>query len=247
MPGLRGGAPEQAEEEEEKTYLEGAEQEDFQEIINSLSKHATAIMEHLYDVFHGRTCGGILAEISGNDTNNIITLIAPLAGYLTMFQDFLKFNRKSGWWVTDPHLLAIATNMKGIENLYAKHLDKGCVMERPGADISLITFRAELEKLLVNLKSENMRRRFFKESISIRTPSRTPSRTPASVGQRATFTPLRTPSAPILNRVLGIQSLKGKKKVSKFLVLILRLVHLSPNQIYERLLETTCYVRGIVF
>jgi hypothetical protein len=87
--------------------------------------------------------------------------------------------------------------MKRIEILYAKHLDKGCEKERPGADMLLITFRAELDKLLVNMKSENMRRRLFKESISIRTPSRTPSRTPASVRQRATFTPLRTPSAPI--------------------------------------------------
>jgi hypothetical protein len=197
MPGLRGGAPEQAEEEEEKTYLEGAEQEDFQENINSLSENATAIMEHLYDVFYGRTCGGILTEASGSDPNHIVTLVAQTAGYLNMFKDFLNVNKKSGWWVTDPHLLAIATNMKRIEILYAKHLDKGCEKERPGADMLLITFRAELDKLLVNMKSENMRRRLFKESISIRTPSRTPSRTPASVRQRATFTPLRTPSAPI--------------------------------------------------
>ena len=187
MPGLRGGAPEQAEEEEE-TYLEGAEQEDFQENINSLSENATAIMEHLYDVFYGRTCGGILTEASGSDPNHIVTLVAQTAGYLNMFKDFLNVNKKSGWWVTDPHLLAIATNMKRIENLYAKHLDKGCEKERPGADMLLITFRAELDKLLVNMKSENMRRRLFKESISIRTPSRTPSRTPASVRQRATTT-----------------------------------------------------------
>jgi hypothetical protein len=153
MPGLRGGAPEQAEEEEE-TYLEGAEQEDFQENINSLSENATAIMEHLYDVFYGRTCGGILTEASGSDPNHIVTLVAQTAGYLNMFKDFLNVNKKSGWWVTDPHLLAIATNMKRIEILYAKHLDKGCEKERPGADMLLITFRAELDKLLVNMKSE---------------------------------------------------------------------------------------------
>jgi hypothetical protein len=149
MPGLRGGAPEQAEEEEEDTYLKGAEQEDFQENINSLSENATAIMEHLYDVFYGRTCGGILTESSGSDPNHIVTLIAPVAGYLMMLQDFLNVKRKSGWWVTDPHLLAIATNMKRIENLYAKHLDKGCEKERPGADMLLIPFCAELEKLPV--------------------------------------------------------------------------------------------------
>jgi hypothetical protein len=46
MPGLRGGAPEQV-EEEEGTYREGAEQEDFQQNINTVSKNATAITEHL--------------------------------------------------------------------------------------------------------------------------------------------------------------------------------------------------------
>jgi hypothetical protein len=29
-----------------------------------------------------------------------------------MFKDFLAVNKKSGLWVNDPHLLAIATNMK---------------------------------------------------------------------------------------------------------------------------------------
>ncbi len=43
-----------------------------------------------------------------------------------MFKDFLAVNKKSGWWVNDPHLLAIATNLKRIENLYAKYLDNGC-------------------------------------------------------------------------------------------------------------------------
>jgi hypothetical protein len=89
------------EEEEEDTYLEGAEQEDFQQNINSVSENATPIIEHLYDVFYGRTCGGVLTHNSGNDTNHTVTLIANVAGYVTMFKDFLAINKKSGWWVND--------------------------------------------------------------------------------------------------------------------------------------------------
>ncbi len=44
--------------------------------INSLSENATAIIEHLYDVFYGRTCGGLLTQISGSDENHTVTLIA---------------------------------------------------------------------------------------------------------------------------------------------------------------------------
>jgi hypothetical protein len=169
-------------------------------------KFGTAIIEHLYDVFYGRTCGGLLTEASGSDPSHTVTLIAHTAGYLMMFKDFLAVNKKSGWWVNDPHLLVIATNMKRIENLYAKHLDNGCEKERPGADM-LNSFHADLAKLLDNKNSASMRGRLFKESISIRTPSRTPSWTPASVRQRATTPLLRTPSAPPLNCELGIQSL----------------------------------------
>jgi hypothetical protein len=64
------------EEEVEGTYLDGAEQEDFQQNINSLSENATAIIEHLYDVFYGRMCGGLLTQISGSDENHTVTLIA---------------------------------------------------------------------------------------------------------------------------------------------------------------------------
>ncbi len=35
-----------------------------------------------------------------------------------MFKDFLAINKRSGCRVNGPHLLAIATNMKRIENLY---------------------------------------------------------------------------------------------------------------------------------
>jgi hypothetical protein len=138
-------------------------------------------------------------------------VIINVAGYVTMFKDFLAINKKSGWWVNDPYLLAIASNMGRVGNLYASHLANFCEKDQPGEDMRLNSFRAEVAKLLNNMKSPNMRRRLFKESVSIRSPIRTP----ASASQRATATPLRTPSAPPLSRQLGIQSLKVKKKLSK--------------------------------
>jgi len=47
--------------------------------INSLSENATAIIEHLYDVFYGRTCGGLLTQISGSNENHTVTLIAHVS------------------------------------------------------------------------------------------------------------------------------------------------------------------------
>jgi hypothetical protein len=75
-----------------------------------------------------------------------------------MLKDFLAVNKKSGWWVNDPHLLAISINMKRAEKLYASHLDNRCEQEQPGADMRLNSFRAELAKLLDNMNSANMRR-----------------------------------------------------------------------------------------
>ncbi len=75
-------------------------------------ENGTAIIEHLYDVFYGRTCGGFLTEASGSDPSHTVTLTVHTAGYLMMFKDFLAVNKKSGWRVIDPHLLVIATYMK---------------------------------------------------------------------------------------------------------------------------------------
>jgi hypothetical protein len=66
----------------------------------------------MYDVFYGRMCGGFLTEASRSNPSHTVTLIAHTAGYLMMFKNFLAVNKKSGWWVIDPHLLVIATNMK---------------------------------------------------------------------------------------------------------------------------------------
>jgi hypothetical protein len=46
VPGLRGGAPEE-EKEEEGVYLEGAQQEDFQQTISLVMEKGTAIIEHV--------------------------------------------------------------------------------------------------------------------------------------------------------------------------------------------------------
>ncbi len=129
-----------------------------------------------------------------------------------MFKDFLAINKKSSWWVNDPYLLAIASNMGRVGNVYARHLENFCEKDQPGEDMRLNSFRAEVAKLLNKMKSPNIRIRLFKESVSIRTPIRTP----ASASQRATSTPLRTPSAPTLSRQFGIQSLKGKKNCPNF-------------------------------
>jgi hypothetical protein len=52
----------------EKAYTcEGAQQEDLQQTINTVMENGTAISEHLYDVFYGRMCGGLLTEASGSD------------------------------------------------------------------------------------------------------------------------------------------------------------------------------------
>jgi hypothetical protein len=62
-------------------------------------ENGTAIIEHLYDVFYGRTCGGLLTEASGSDLSHTVTLIVHTAGYLMMFKDSLAVNKKSGCWV----------------------------------------------------------------------------------------------------------------------------------------------------
>ena len=81
-------------------------------------ENATAITEYLYDVFYDRACGGVLTSISGSDLDHSVTLIANVAGYLTMFKDFVTLNKKISWWISDPYFLA----MSRLGNLCASHL-----------------------------------------------------------------------------------------------------------------------------
>jgi hypothetical protein len=162
MPGLRGGAPEQVDEEEEGTYLAKAERDKFHQNLESVTEHATAMVEHLCNVFYNRACGGVLTHNSGSNLNHAVTLNANVAGYVTLFKDFIRTNKKSGWWVSDPYFLAIASNLNRVGNLYANHLGHMCKKEQPAEDMSLNTYRTVLTKLLENLKSTNMRGKMYK-------------------------------------------------------------------------------------
>ncbi len=140
-------------DEEEGAYLEEAERDEFHQNLESVTEHATAMVEHLCDVFYIRACGGVLTHSSGSDLNHAVTLIANVAGYVTLFKDFIRTNKKSDWWVFDPYFLTIASNLNRVGNLYANHMGHTCKKEHPAEDMSLNTYRVELTKLLENLKS----------------------------------------------------------------------------------------------
>ncbi len=88
---LYGGGPQDI---EGGTYLEGDEREEFQQNLDTVMENATAITEYPYNVFYNRACGGVLTSISGSDLDHSVTLIANVAGYLTMFKDFVTLNKK---------------------------------------------------------------------------------------------------------------------------------------------------------
>jgi hypothetical protein len=163
----------------------------FEEILDAILDNCTLMIDHLHNVFYGRSCDSELNAMTGANKEHQMGTILLVSGALNTFKDFLNCHRSEGWAVGNENFRVIVYELRRVATEYEKHLYHTCDRDQTAEELRLLSFRGDLNKLLEFLNSPAMSNKLMRYR-AVPKPRTPLPKTPTSKSKRTAtaMTPL---------------------------------------------------------